>query len=192
MKDKKWNIYVVHGYTASSKDEWFPWLKSKLTENNIKVTIFDMPNSNSPNVIQWDSHLDKNITECDENTFFVGHSLGCISLLRYLEKQPVDKKIGGVVLVSGFLEEVPTLPMLDSFIKHDLNVKKLTELIRNLCVISSPSDSIVDYKYSCELAKQLKAKLITVENGGHFIAQEGFTEFPLVYDELCKMIKEFN
>jgi predicted alpha/beta hydrolase family esterase len=37
----------------------------------------------------------------------------------------------------------------------------------------------------------LKAKLITVENGGHFIAQEGFIEFPLVHDELCNMMTKF-
>lgn len=188
----KCNIYVVHGYTASSKAEWFPWLKSKLKENNLNVTIFDMPNSNFPNVMEWDEYLSENIAECNENTFFVGHSLGCISLLRYIEKQPIYKKIGGVVLISGFIEQVPTLPMLNSFIKHDLNIEKLTKMIKNLCVISSPSDSIVPYKYSCDLAKQLKAKLITVENSGHFIAQEGFSEFPLVYDILCKMIKSFN
>lgn len=192
MKNKKYHIYVVHGYTASSKDEWFPWLKNKLNGDNLEVTLFDMPNSNFPSATQWDTYLDKNITDCNENTFFVSHSLGCIALLRYMEKQPIDQKIGGVVLVSGFLEEVSTLPMLNSFIKPDLNVNKLAEMIEDLCVISSPSDSIVPYSYSCELAKQLNAKLIAVKNGGHFLAREGFTEFPLVYDVLSKMIKEKN
>ena len=188
MTKSKANVYIVHGYTASSQAEWFPWLKDKLIEIGTTVTVFDMPNPNAPVPMEWDAYLENNIAECGESTFFVGHSLGCIALLRYLEKQAVTTKIGGVILVSGFLEPVPTLPMLDSFLKQDLNTPKLIKMVEKRLVISSPKDWIVDYQYSSKLAKQMKARLITVESGGHFIAQEGFTEFPLVYDELCKMI----
>lgn len=190
MKNKKVNVYVVHGYTSASSAEWFPWLKNKLTEIDISTTIFDMPNPNDPKVNEWDAYLDKNITECSESTILVGHSLGCITLLRYLEKQSDDRKIGGIILVSGFLEPITTLPILDPFIKQNLNTPKLIKMIEKRLVISSLDDSIVPYQLSCELAKQIDAKLITVENGGHFIGQEGFTEFPLVFDEICKIINE--
>lgn len=190
MIKNKSNVYILHGYTASSQAEWFPWLKNKLIEVGATVTVFDMPNPNAPVPEEWDAYLSNTIVECDENTFFVGHSLGCIALLRYLEKQAVTAKIGGIILVSGFLKPVPTLPMLDSFLRQELKILQLVEMIKQRLVISSPKDWIVDYQYSCELAKQMEARLITVENGGHFIAQEGFTEFPLVYDELCKMIND--
>lgn len=190
MINNKAHIYVVHGYTASSTAEWFPWLKQNLNETGINVTIFDMPNSNQPNPDEWDAHLDNNIAECDGGIFLVGHSLGCIALLRHLEKQPETKKVHGIILVSGFLEPVATLPMLDRFIKPDLNIPKLINMIEQRLVISAPNDVIVAYQHACTLAKQLKARLITVENGGHFIAQEGVTEFPLLYNELCKMIKD--
>ena len=111
-------------------------------------------------------------------------------MLRYLEKQSDDRKIGGIILVSGFLEPITTLPILDPFIKQNLNTPKLIKMIKKRLVISSLDDSIVPYQLSCELAKQIDAKLITVENGGHFIGQEGFTEFPLVFDEICKIINE--
>ena len=188
MKEK--SVYVVHGYTASSTAEWFPWLKNKLSEANVSTTVFDMPNSNEPIPSEWDAYLDKNITKYDDNTFFVGHSLGCIALLRYLENQSINQKIGGMILVSGFLESVSTLPMLDSFTKKALDITRITNRIKKCIVISSPNDPIVNYQYSCELAKQLNAKLITVENGGHFIKQGGFSEFPLVFDEIFKMKNE--
>ena len=182
-------VYVVHGYTSSSEAEWFPWLKRKLTYDGIDVTVFDMPNPDAPVASEWDEHLDKNIEMRDENTYFIGHSLGCITLLRYLEKQPLNTTIGGVILTSGFVESLPNYPNLHPFIKADLDMKKLIKMARNRCVVSAPDDSIVPYKYSCELARRFDAKLITVENGGHFIGQEGFFEFPQVYDELCRMIK---
>jgi len=188
MTNKKANIYVIHGYTATSQSEWFPWLKNSLTKTFEEVVVFDMPNSNAPVPCEWDEYLNNNVYNCNENTFFVGHSLGCIALLRYLEKQPKDKIIGGAILVSGFLEPVPTLSILDPFIKSDLNIRKLIQMIKKRLVITSITDTIVNCKYSCNLAEQMEAKLINLESGGHFIAQEGFAKFPLVFNELCKMI----
>ena len=192
MKEKKVNVYVVHGYTSSSSAEWFPWLKNRLAEIGVSTTVFDMPSPNDPNANEWDKYLDENITECSDTTILVGHSLGCITLLRYLEKQSDDKKIGEIILVSGFLEPITALPILDSFVKKNLNIPKLIKMTEKRLVISSLDDSIVPYQLSRELAKQMDAKLITVENGGHFIGQEGFTEFPLIFDELCKIINEYQ
>lgn len=190
LKMEKVTVYIVHGYTSSSEAEWFPWLKRKLMDIGINVTVFDMPNPNSPVAAEWDDHLEKKIKIRDENTYFIGHSLGCITLLRYLQKQPINIKIGGAILVSGFIERLPNYPILDSFIKSDLDMEMLTKMVQNRCVVSAPNDTIVAYKYSCELAKQFDAKLITVENGGHFIGQESFFEFPQLYDEFCKMINK--
>jgi len=63
-------------------------------------------------------------------------------------------------------------------------------MIKKRLVITSQTETIVDCKYSCNLAEIIRAKLINLEIGGHFIAQEGFVEFPLVYDELLKMVNE--
>lgn len=186
----KSTVYIVHGYTSSSEAEWFPWLENKLTNIGVDVFVFDMPNPDFPVASEWDEHLDKNIGALSENTYFVGHSLGCITLLKYFERHPADTKIGGVILASGFIERLPNYPNLDSFIKDDLDIEMLIKMTPNRCVLSAPNDTIVAYKYPCELAKLFNAKLITVENGGHFIGQEGFFEFPQVYDELCRMMKK--
>ncbi len=44
-----------------------------------------MPNALEPKVEEWVEYLSSNINVCDENTFFVAHSLGCVTLLRYLQ-----------------------------------------------------------------------------------------------------------
>jgi len=183
-------VYIVHGYTSSSNGEWFPWLKSKLSDIGVNTIVFDMPNPNAPIASEWIAHLSKNIKTIDENVYFIGHSLGCITLLRFLENQPDNTKIGGIILASGFIKKNPKYPNLDQFIKNDLNLKKAAKMAKHRYVFSAPNDIYVPYEYSCELAKLFDAELITVENGGHFIAQEGFFEFPQVFDEFCKMISE--
>ena len=48
------------------------------------------------------AHLAQLVGEPDEQTFFVGHSIGCQTILRYLESLPADKKVGGAVFVAGW------------------------------------------------------------------------------------------
>lgn len=81
---KNTNIYVIHGYTSSSKSEWFPWLKEQFKNSNVNIYIPNMPNSDDPHLEPWIKHLRKNILNVDENTIFIGHSLGCVTALRYI------------------------------------------------------------------------------------------------------------
>jgi len=185
---KEHTVYIIHGYTSSSNAEWFPWLKRMLIDKGINVIVFDMPNPNAPDALQWIEHLEKNIKEVTKDTYFVAHSLGCITLLRYLEKLSGNTEIGGVILASGFDKKIPKYPVFDHFISENLNISKIIRMVKNRFVFTAPNDIHVPYKISCELAQHFDAELVTIENGGHFIGQEGFLEFPQVYDELCKMI----
>ena len=181
-------VYVVHGYTASSEQNWYPWLKNQLEENNVDVTVFDMPNSDAPNAHEWDEWLDNNITCCNESTILIGHSLGCIALLRYLNRCESSQRVRGIVLVSGFLEPVAALPELDSFSNTEIDFDKIINMAEHRLAISAPNDTIVAYEYTDRLSKYIDAKLITIEQGGHFIDKEGTTEFPALLNELYNMM----
>ena len=57
--------------------------------------------SSNPNLLQWKQTLKNNVAQIDQHTFFVAHSLGCITLLDFLSELDFQQ-IGGVVCVSGF------------------------------------------------------------------------------------------
>ena len=185
---KNITVYVVHGYTASSDAEWFPWLKGKLQEIDVNVNVLNMPDANSPVAEKWIECLNENVKELDENTIFVGHSLGCAAILRFLENKPADTKIAGAIFASGFIKKNSKYAIFDSFIKENLDMDKIIKMVKNRCVLSAPNDKYVPYELSCDLAKRFSAKLITIENGGHFIAQEGFSEFSELYEELLRIM----
>ncbi|MCL1873018.1 MAG: alpha/beta hydrolase, partial [Clostridiales bacterium] len=185
MKNAK--VYLIHGYTGSPESDLFPWIIDKLSEVGLNLTAFHMPNPDSPLAAEWDRYLDDNIKELNEDTYFICHSLGCVTLLRYLNRQSARTKIGGAILASGFVEMLPKYPMFRGFIDIDLDMGKLIAMVDKRCVFSSPNDIIVEYKYSQELARLFDAKLVTIEGGGHFIGQEGFSEFPELFEELCAM-----
>ncbi len=181
-------VYVVHGYTADATQNWFPWLKQELESRGIETTVFDMPHPLAPKAAEWDAYLAAHIDHCDEQTFFVGHSLGCIALLRYFETLPSDARAGGAVLVSGFCEPVRALPELDEFIKP-IDMDKIKAVVAGRAVVSARNDHIVPFRYSEALAAEMDAALAAPDTGGHFLDREGYREFPQLLALVLRMIQ---
>ncbi|TDQ57732.1 hypothetical protein EDC45_1380 [Mesocricetibacter intestinalis] len=179
-------LYITHGYTANSRSHWFPWLKRVLAKHNMLTTIFDMPDSHHPDPRQWLDYHRKHIEQCDENTIFVGHSLGCIATLSYLQTQ--YSNIAGVILVSGFDRTLPNLPELNPFLNPMPDYADLIERIPYRTVIAAADDPVVNCTYSEQLARHLQADYQLLASGGHFLDREGCTQLMPVYREVLKIL----
>ncbi|MDC9603533.1 RBBP9/YdeN family alpha/beta hydrolase [Xenorhabdus griffiniae] len=184
-------IIIVHGYTASPSSHWFPWLKEKLTEQGAEVIIPTMPDTSSPKPEAWAKMLMEVVSKADKDSIFVGHSLGCIMLLRHLETiRSQHLHIGGYILVSGFDSPQITLPELDSFVVEPLDYAFLREITEHRFSLISSNDEIVSPQSSLALAHSLQTELINIDNGGHFLDRDGFTHLLPVYDILENMLSE--
>lgn len=181
-------IYIIPGYQATPQSHWFPWLKQAFEQKGVSVHVLELPGPNSPKLQGWLEHLQANIQQHDTHTWFVGHSLGCITLLQHLMTQHAT--IGGMVLVSGFAEHLSFLPDLDPFITPSLDFDHLVRMSRHRVVVAAKDDNIVPYPYSLRLSEKLQAEWELFEQGGHFMKQDGFTEFPAIYDVLVQMMSE--
>jgi predicted alpha/beta hydrolase family esterase len=189
IKMKNTNIYVIHGYTSSNQSEWFPWLKEQVTNRQVKIDIPNMPDSENPHLETWLSHLRKNVLDIDENTIFIGHSLGCVTALRYILEKNI--KIKGAILVSGFINENPMDEQtegLQEFVDEPLDIARIKNLIPSRIVITATDDDIVPTEATQKLAKELDANLIVLSAGKHFIARDGYTDFPVLLNEIQKLI----
>lgn len=171
------HIYLVHGYTASVDSHWFPWLENTLVKQypQVKFTRVAMPNSSAPEVEDWLSTLNQTLN-CNESTILIGHSLGCITLLRYLAQTGIHVK--GLVLVAGFAASVSHLSELDPFVDVVLPYGQLQKQIRHRIMIRSDNDVVVPPAYSGQLARDLQMQLVEVKGYGHFVAREGVIMLP--------------
>ncbi|PHM61136.1 RBBP9/YdeN family alpha/beta hydrolase [Xenorhabdus ishibashii] len=184
-------IIIVHGYTASPSSHWFPWLKDKLTEQGAEVIIPTMPDTSSPKPESWANMLIDIVPEIDKNSIFIGHSLGCITLLRHLESMRFQHlHIGGYILVSGFDSPQITLPELDPFTAEPLDYAFLREITGHRFSLISSNDDIVSPQSSQALANSLQTEVINISNGGHFLDRDGFTRLLPVYDILESILSE--
>lgn len=189
----KVNVFIIHGFMATPQDHWFQWLKDELEVRGIVVKVLSLPDSASPNPTSWHNAMSENIDKLDGNTFIVTHSLGTVSLLSYLEDRiSDDSKIGGLVIVSGFVSPLPKLPQLDSFVSNQINFNKIIQVTHKRAVFGSPQDPIVPYALTEQLAKELDSEIFPIENAGHFLASDGFETFPKLLKVLLSMIGESN
>jgi len=79
-------VYLIHGWGGNDSSEgWFGWLKENLKEKGIEVIGFNMPNTDEPKIEEWLGFMKENIKNIDEETYFLGHSIGCQAILRFLE-----------------------------------------------------------------------------------------------------------
>ncbi|WP_226530380.1 RBBP9/YdeN family alpha/beta hydrolase [Metabacillus niabensis] len=182
-------VYIIHGYGASPANHWFPWLKEKLIADGNQVSVLHMPNSSDPNKEEWLDTLTNEIKNVNNKTYFVTHSLGSITLLNYLDQLDPLPSFGGFIIVSGFSEPLSSLPSLNPFTVTIVDYKKIISATNSRAVIAAKDDYIVPIQLSKNLSKQLDTSFYPVEKGGHFLEEDGFTSFPLVYDILNNIMR---
>lgn len=181
-------IFVLHGYSASINDHWFLDLKHQIEDEHTAVTLIPFPDSEHPNVDAWQKVLDEQIPHVNENTYFVAHSLGVITLLHFLQRHGYQN-IGGMILVSGFTGPLSDISPLDAYIAKSKVDTNYLKGIKKKLVYLSDNDDLVPPKLTVQLAKDIDAPYVIVPNGGHFLGREGYTAFPQVVNSLKEMLE---
>lgn len=182
------HVVIVHGYTASPAANWFPWLADTLAAAGARVDVPAMPDPMTPEPIAWAAALHAVAPSVDNNTFLVGHSLGCIAVLRHLLALPADSCAGGIVLVSGFDRTLETLPELSAFTAGEIDHTEVRRRTLGRASIFSDNDFIVSPAASRDLAASLDTTVEVVQDGGHFLDREGFTRLPQAMDALSRLV----
>ena len=93
-------VFIVHGWSGSPYKDWIPWLKSELQTRGFEAYAPEMPDPDEPDIAEWVHMLKMSVGKPDRNTFFVGHSIGCQTILRFLETLGEGEETGGAVLVA--------------------------------------------------------------------------------------------
>jgi uncharacterized protein len=177
-------VVIVPGYGATPADHWFPWLRGALTADGIGASVVSLPTPDAPVAQQWEAAVADALAVPDADTWVVAHSLGSITTLRVLAALPEPWRLGGLVLVSGFTAPLHVLPGLDDYVAADVDAERVREHVAARVMIRSDADGIVPPAASDALAERLGATLRIVPGAGHFLADDGVTELPVVRNAL--------
>lgn len=186
-------IFIIHGWEGQPHQHWTPWLKKELLDKNFEIYEPEMPDTMKPKISAWVSHLKKVVGKVDKNTYFVGHSIGCQTIMRFLEKENYSGKANAIFVAGWFQLDNLETPEVEKiavpWVKEDIDFKKLKSKL-NLTVILSSNEPYGQVKENAQKFKDyLGAKVIIEKNKGHFTEEDGVTELPSLLKELKVMAK---
>ena len=172
---KNFKIIFVHGYTASSKADWYPNISIELKKLNVDFSIPDLPGGECPHAEEWLSVIHQEVKRTNKLLVLVGHSLGSRAVLLYLEKYRPKVKL--VLLIAAFANRFENAKRrggvaYPDFFVHKIDVSKIRPLAEEFVVMHSKDDSSIPYEQGVKTSKDLNAKLITYTDRDHFSEPE--------------------
>lgn len=169
-----------------------PWLRRKLEVKGFEVHSPAMPDVDNPRIETWVPFLAKHVGKVDEDTYFVGHSVGCQTILRYLEG--TDAKVGGVVCVAGWFNLLPQcIPTEEEkaiakpWLETSVDFEKVRKVANKVVAIFSDNDEAVPLSDAKIFEEHLGAQIIIERGQGHFSGADNINELPVALKSLLKM-----
>jgi len=182
-------IIVVHGWDGYPEEGWFPWLKGLLESRGFTVIIPAMPSPAYPKIEEWVPYLSHIIGTPDEQTYLIGHSIGCQTIMRFLQTK--NQKVGGVIFVAGWFNLLPesiadeeSQAIARPWIETPINYERVMRAANVIVAIFSDDDPAVPLS-DAELFRERLGATIIVERGkGHFSGSDNITTLPVVAEQL--------
>lgn len=161
MKSK--NILIVHGFEASSKNHWFLEAKEKFTKEGYEVNIPDFPGGYFPKKDEWVKVIEN--FNPDESWILIGHSLGGVAILRFLEK--TNKKIAKAILIATPFENMK-FGAIENFFTGEFDWQKIKENCNQFVVLNEDNDPVVPLEHGKKLSECLNCQQIVKPGYIHF------------------------
>ncbi len=180
-------IFIVHRWDGSPHADWYTATAAALTDSGHTCHVLAMPHPEAPEIGAWVGALTAAVGTPDANTFFIGHSVGCQTIMRYLET--IATPVGGAVFVAGWmalanLEDKKAERIASPWLTTPINFEKIRAVLPHATAILSTNDPFVAFAEARDaFEKNLGAHVIAVDAAGHFTAEDGFTELPVVVAE---------
>jgi predicted alpha/beta hydrolase family esterase len=185
------HVFIIHGWGASPEKEWYRWLAMKLEQRGFTVTVPRMPNPERPSINEWTAKLSE-VAGSEAKPYFVGHSIGCQTILRYIERS--GKPASGVLLVAPWLhlkeaayETEQDKETAREWLSTPIDFKAVRKRMGSCRVIMARDDPFVPVEDSEIFRKELGASINIMPVKSHFTAEDGYSELHAALNEFMKM-----
>jgi len=194
----KKRVIVAHGWEGHPEEGWFPWIEKELEGKGFDVSIPQLPDPDNPRIQEWVQKLEEAVGSPDGDTYFVGHSMGCQTIARYLERLPDDVVVGGAVFVAGFFKSLTGLSddadvqeMDRHWLGAPIDLKKVKTHLKKSIAIFSDDDPFVPQENHADFDELLGSKIIVEHEAGHFSGGlDKCFELPVALDAVLEITED--
>jgi len=188
-------IIIIHRWSGGSEDDWRPWLRAELTKAGHEVLVPEMPERDLPVIEKWVGRLAEVVGKPDGDTYFVGHSIGCQAILRYLDAHRFapTETVGGAVFVAGWfnlknLEDDEARTIARPWMERSIDVAKIKAVLPKSTLVISDNDPYDTFEENKQKFGELGSGIVVVHGAGHITADDGFVEASVVLSEVKKIL----
>ena len=170
---------IIHGWDGSPDEPLHRYLKLELGRTGYVVKVPVMPNPDAPVIKDW---LTKISQEFSEEYLFVGHSIGCQAILRFLEILD-GVKIPKVILIAPWMKlDLQTLKeegqevveIAKPWMETSIDFEKVKNKVGEFFVIFSDDDPYISLDQAEFFKENLGAKVFVEHDQGHFTESDNF------------------
>ncbi|MEK7665308.1 MAG: alpha/beta fold hydrolase [Patescibacteria group bacterium] len=173
-------IILIHGYNSSPEENFHPWLARELMDRGFEVIAPKLPLDGEVESIACIEALVKAVGRLDENTIILGHSLGGVLALRYLEAAEAVSIPRACILVGApwQTKSDKTRGLFLSEFDYDVVAWKAREFV----IVHDKEDKLVPFDHAEKYARMLQGELVATTGNGHFMEKE----YPILTETVLK------
>jgi hypothetical protein len=191
----KKRVFIIHGWGEFPQAGWFPWIKKELEAKGFEVVIPQMPHALAPKINEWIIKIAEIVGAPDKDTYFIGHSLGCQAIARYLEALENGMTAGGAVFVAGFFKRISMFgdvldvrDTVDVWLDTPIVLDDVKKHVQKSTAIFSDNDPIVPLDNQNDFRDKLGSRTIVIHHRGHYdFPTEIITAAPEILEEFLKI-----
>jgi len=182
-------VFIIHGWGGHSQEGWLAWLGDQLRSRDFEVRVPDMPDTNAPQIEQWASYLEEIVGQPDDQTYFVGHSVGCQAILRYIAS--LEVVVGGMVLVAPWVR-LPNLfeeekEIAKPWLEEPIDFARIRSHGGTIVALMSDDDEDAPVEDADVFKKELNATVMVLSGRGHFTEGDGAWQLPEALDAVLEV-----
>jgi uncharacterized protein len=167
------SVVLVHGWSGGPNELMFVALNESLKKNGFHVIAPEMPNPEVPEINLWVNKLKELVPAPTNDTYFIGHSIGCQTIMRYLEALPPKTHVGKIVFIAPWfhlqnLEGPESERIAAPWIETPIDFEKITVQLTKLTCFFSDNDEWVPIADKEIFKSLLGAEIIVEHNMSHF------------------------
>lgn len=165
-------IILLHGFNANPEMNFHPWLRSELQNRGFEVVCprLDLSPGQEFDLLKIIDDLKKQIGYLKNEDILLGHSLGGLLLLQYLEAAEMVETPRAVVLVAAPWKV--SRPELSQLMVDELDADVIMWKAREFVVIHSKDDKLVPFEHGKKLAEALRARFVERDGEDHYMGEQ--------------------
>lgn len=185
-------VFVIHRWNGNPDSDWYPWVKNQLEQQIMsdgsqiyQVHIPKMPDTEHPKIDAWVAKLAETVGKLEDADTFIGHSIGCQTILRFLEKASDQIKISKVIMVAPWYVltnlEKEESEVARPWLEVPIYFENIKAKARSFICVFSGDDPYVPFEGNRKIFTDSLGTSIMLEYGkGHFTEDDDVLEIPVL------------